>query len=305
MPNDDENLEALQAQFNVSGIVSVESGNGGLTRLIVTTPDAEGEIYLHGAHLTRFQPKNKPDLLFMSGTSKFAPGKAIRGGVPVIFPWFGPHPTDTNLPQHGVARTMEWSLTDVAQNSDGTVTVTLDMISSPETRVIWPHEFALRYAVTIGPELELALTVTNTANAPFSFEEALHTYLAVQDVRQTVITGLSGAEYFDKVDGGKRKTEAAKSLMLTGETDRVYLDTFGPYSVRDASTKTTITVEKKNSACTVVWNPWEAKAETMSDLAGEQWPRMLCVESVNVGEFAVPLAPGESHTMQTRIWADH
>jgi glucose-6-phosphate 1-epimerase len=263
-----------------------------LERLRITTPAADAIVYLHGAHVTHYQPRGQAPVLFTSARSRFARGEPIRGGVPVIFPWFGPHPTDPKAPAHGFARTTEWSLGDVTQDND-TVTVTLAM-GSPKSSV------RLRYAVTIGADLDLSLTVENLDARALQFQEALHTYLAVSDVRQVSISGLSGREYVDKVDGMKRKTQPGR-LTITGEIDRIYLDTPDTVTVDDPQMNRRIFVSKEGSASTVVWNPWVEKTKRMADFGDDEWPRMLCVETANVAENAVTLAPGASHVMRAAV----
>jgi glucose-6-phosphate 1-epimerase len=271
--------------------VSFETDPHGLRRLRISTPSADATVYLHGAHVTHYQPKGKAPALFMSAESRFAPGEPIRGGVPVIFPWFGPHPSDPKAPAHGFARTTQWSVGRVTRAGDS-VTVTLVMGSTSTVQ--------LRYAVTIGAALDLSLTVENHDARALQFQEALHTYLAVSDVRQVSVKGLSGRDYVDKVDGMKRKTQRGV-VRITGETDRVYLDTPDAVTVDDPGMSRRLVVSKEGSASTVVWNPWIEKAKKMPDFGDDEWPRMLCVETANVAENAVTLAPGASHTMWASV----
>jgi glucose-6-phosphate 1-epimerase len=293
-------LSSLQSRFNIPGLITVSSGDGGLTKVSLTPPGAEAAVYLHGACLTRYQPAGQPPLLFCSQTSKYEPGKAIRGGVPIIFPWFGPHPTDPQKGQHGFARLAAWEIAETRQNPDGSATVVLALESSPSTRAAWPHDFSLRYAITVGASLDMALTTTNTGSAEFSFDEALHTYFTVSDVRRITITGLENTPYLDKVEGGKRKEQGEEPLRLTGETDRVFLGTEGPCTIHDP-VHPPIVITKEGSRCTVVWNPWETKAEAAPDMAGGQWPSFVCVEAVNTADYTVSLAPGASHTLRCTL----
>lgn len=276
-------------------------GNGGLPRLIISTDLAEAEVYLHGAHLTHFQPRGHKPILFMSASSLFEPGKPIRGGVPVIFPWFGPHPTDKTLPLHGLVRTRTWQFISAAR-SDAEAVVLDFAISSDETmRAAWPHEFELEYSIAIGRRLTLTLAARNCGAEPITCETALHTYLAVGDVRQCRIHGLAGAGYLDKTDGMSRKTQGETALTLTGETDRVYGRHRGRCEVADPVLGRRLAVEKENSRTTVVWNPWIAKAKAMADFGDEEWPAMLCIESANAGSDALHLLPGQGQAMRATI----
>ena len=295
----------LNNPFDIPEALSVEAGIGGLTKVLVCTgapvsaTKAAAEIYLNGATVTQYSVDGRP-ILFCSRTSKFEQGKAIRGGVPVIFPWFGPHPTDHTLPQHGLARAAEWTIVSTYRYANDEAAVVLGLESSDATRAIWPFDFSLRYTVTVGKRLEMALEVTNRSASEFKFEEALHTYLAVSDVRNIRITGLENTEYLDKVAGLERKRLDTSPLALTGETDRVFLNTTGACRLHDPEFGDTV-VRKEGSRSTVIWNPWEAKAEALVDMAGNQWPGMVCIETANAMENLVTLAPGASHTMTAII----
>lgn len=296
-----QNLADLKKQFPLPG-VTIEPGQGGLPRVAVRTPVAEADIYLHGAHVTHFQPRGQKPVLFTSAKSHFAAGKAIRGGVPMIFPWFGPKADDAKAPQHGFVRSVPWTLAGVSQAGDA-VAVKLTFGPSDATRQVWPHEFELAYTVTVGRTLELALEVKNTGPTPFTFDEALHTYLAVADVRRATIDGLGGREFIDKVDAARRKTQPPGPFEIEGETDRVYLNTPDPVVVADPAGGRRLTVAKSGSNATVVWNPWVAKAKALADFGDDEWPGMVCVETVNAADNAVTLPPGQTHVMRATIEA--
>lgn len=293
-------VNALNRRFSMRG-VSIEPGQGGLPRVAVATRDAMAHIYLHGAHVTEYAVGGAPDLLFLSAKSHFEEGKPIRGGIPIIFPWFGARADDPASPAHGFARTMDWELVDVRPGTDGSIAVVLELGRTPETEKSWPHDFWLRYVVTVGTTLGLSLQVKNNDAAALKFEEALHTYLAVGDVGHVTVEGLAGADYLDKTDGGRRKLQPGGPIAIAGETDRVYLNTAGAVTVRDAAIPRTLVVNKDNSAATVLWNPWIAKAQAMADFGDDEWPRMLCVETANVADNAITLAPGQSHQMRAMI----
>jgi glucose-6-phosphate 1-epimerase len=249
-----------------------------LESVVISTPEAEGEIFLQGAHVARWKPRGERPVLFLSSKSAFEPGKAIRGGVPIIFPWFGPRSDGLPGPAHGLARTALWE-------RDG------------EAFRLKVEPFQLRFMVKMGAALEMSLEVTNEGPAEARFEEALHTYLAVGDVRQVSVTGLEGVEYLDKMDGFKRKMQSAEPLRPTKATDSVYLNTTTACEVTDPVWRRRIVVAKTGSASTVIWNPWAG----MADLGPDEWPGMICVETANVGENAVILASGATHRMTAMI----
>ncbi len=269
---------------------------------MVTTPLARAVVCLQGAHVLEFQPTGQPPILFLSAASAFSPGKAIRGGVPVIFPWFGPRDGVPGAPMHGFARTSEWEL-ETVDSDRGLVTIVLRLSASEMTRAQWPHEFMLRHRITIGDRLTMDLEVENAGVEPFDFEEALHTYLGVEDVREVAVNGLSGVDYVDKTEALARKTEGSEPIKIIGETDRVYLHTTSTCEVADPLLHRRLIVEKSGSHTTVVWNPWIAKARAMADFGEDEWPRMICIETANAGDNAITLHPGEKHVMRAVISA--
>jgi D-hexose-6-phosphate mutarotase len=292
-------LEALQ-RWEIPDLIHIEP-HGGLIRICVTSRLAEAHIFVQGAHVTHYRPAGKAPLIFTSEQSKFAPGKAIRGGVPVIFPWFGANAENKDLPMHGFARTVEWEIEAVERWQDETIELVFRLVADDQTRALWPYDFVLRHRIFIGRHLEMALEVENWSGGPFSFEEALHTYLAVRDVHQARVHGLAGTEYIDKVDAFTRKTEGQEPIAITGETDRVYLNTAAVCTVDDPIADRTLRVGKEGSNTTVVWNPWIEKAKAMADFGDEEWPRMLCIETANAAENRITLGPGEAHVMRAVV----
>ncbi|MDB6173143.1 MAG: aldose epimerase [Chthoniobacteraceae bacterium] len=236
----------------------------------------------------------------MSAASHFSPGKAIRGGVPICFPWFGPRAGHPESPAHGFARTTAWEVESVECAAD-IVTLILRLNATDKTRALWPHDFVLRHRITIGATLEMTLETQNLSTTPFDIEEALHTYFVVSNARNVSISGLSNSAYVDKVDAGARKVQDSAPIRITGETDRVYPSSQSACVIEDPGLQRRITVEKSGSDTTVVWNPWIAKASSMADFGDDEWPGMLCVETANSGENAVTVSPGESHSMTASI----
>jgi glucose-6-phosphate 1-epimerase len=289
------NIQSLNDQHALAGALRFEAGQGQLVRAIIETPLARAELYLHGAHVTGFQPAGHDPVLFMSDSSWFEPGKPIRGGVPVVFPWFGPHPTDKTLPAHGAVRTKEWEVESTRQDLTGAVTIVLRLKLS---------EAQLRHHVTISDRLTLGLEVKNLTGSTFRYEAALHTYLAVHDVRQVSISGLGGTAYSDKMDGMRRKTQGDEPIRITAETDRIYHGTHSTCVVEDSGGRRRLIVEKSGSRSTVVWNPWIAKAKAMPDFGDDEWPCMLCIETANVTEDAISLQRDETHLLQAVIRAE-
>ena len=283
----------LNQQFGIRGIAEVVEGEGGLACVRVSTPTARGEIYLHGAQVTSWVPAKLEEALFLSRKSRWEQGKAIRGGVPICFPWFGNKANDPKAPAHGFARTRPWKLESVAQDDDA-IQLVMSLESNTETRMRWSHDFRALYTVTFGTDLKLELQVTNSGKTEFAFEEALHTYYKVGKVQQVKVAGLEGIHYLDKTDGNREK-QAHDDISISSETDRVFLNTAHDVEIRDHSLGRRTVVSKQRSSNTVVWNPWIEKSRSLSDLADDEWEQFVCVEAGNVGESAVRLTPGKKH----------
>ena len=278
-------------KHEIPGHVAIVTGDGALPKINITAKDGTAEIYLLGAHVTHFQKNGEPPLLFMSAKSWFAPGKPIRGGVPVCFPWFGARDGE---PAHGFARVLPWEpvATSIAQT--GAVTLRLRL---PKDSVK-PGWLALKteFVVTVSDSLTMELIATNeSADKALEIENCLHTYLHVGDVAQVSITGLQSAPFDDFAAGagGARKAENDPVLRIAKETNRVYPGSAGPVEIRDDNLKRTIRVEKFNSNSTVVWNPWTTQ-KLPDDFDPAEHRRMVCVESGNVKQNKISLPPGKS-----------
>ncbi|MGW6130468.1 D-hexose-6-phosphate mutarotase [Cellulomonas sp. NPDC055163] len=287
--------------------VRLAEGHGGLPCVRVETPHASAEVYLHGAHVTAWQPDGHAPVLWTSAASRFEGGAPIRGGVPICFPWFGPHPEVADAPAHGWARTTAWELRGATEDASGDVTLELALADSDATRAsAWPHRFAATYRVTVGRTLHLELAVSNHDDAPVTLTDALHTYLAVGDVHDVTVEGLEGASYADKAPAPGGPAEARQGdepVRFTAETDRVYAST-ATVRVVDPGLGRTLTVTKDGSRSTVVWNPWIGKARAMPDFGDDEWLGMVCVEAANVGEARVNLEPGETHRLAQSLVVD-
>jgi glucose-6-phosphate 1-epimerase len=283
----------LASRFRIAGVVEFAESEQGLVKAVISRDGMVGELCPQGAHVTAWHPPGAAPVIFTSSHAVFAPGKAIRGGVPVIFPWFGPHPSDPKAAQHGWARTADWQLDKVEPGSDA-VTFELSLM----------HEgFGLAYRVAFGTALELTLTVRNTGKEA-GFEEALHTYFAVSDVERVSVKGLEASPHIDKTADFVRLPASSVPLTLTKETDSVYLNVPGRLTIEDPGWKRRITIDKTDAASTIVWNPWPEKAAAMSDLGADNWRGMICVETANVADNRIHLAAGATHTMTTRIGLD-
>jgi glucose-6-phosphate 1-epimerase len=284
----------LASSFRIAGVVEFAETEHGLVKALVSRGGMSGEVFLQGAQVTAWRPPGARPVIFTSSRAIFAPGKAIRGGIPIIFPWFGPHPTAPAAPQHGVARTAPWQLDAVEAKAD---TVVFDFSLDVDG-------FALAYRVGFGNDLRLRLAVRNVSGAAAAFEEALHSYFAVSDVARVSVTGLEGSAFIDKTANMRRRPPAAAPLTLTTETDSVYLNVPDRLAVNDLGWGRRTAIEKSGAASTIVWNPWAEKAAAMADLGADNWREMICVETGNAADNRVHLPPGGTHEMTTWITVD-
>jgi|SRR5436190_10306411 len=280
-----------------NGRVVFLDGQGELPMLEASTPWSTADIYLHGAHVTGFRKTDEPPLLFMSQCSRFTEGQPIRGGIPVIFPWFG---LREGLGQHGFARVKNWDLKEFVPAPDGSVSIKFGLPDCPEASGFPP--FHAEYVVTVSDSLALRLSVTNESkDEMLSFENCLHSYFEVGDVTAISIQGLKGANYLDKVANFAPKTETDDAIRIASEVDRIYLDTTSAVEVADPRLSRTIRVEKQGSLSTVVWNPWITRAQQMPDFGNDEYQRMVCIESGNVSSNQISLPPGETSTLSVKL----
>jgi len=270
--------------------------------LEINHPAAKARVALHGAHVMDWTPAGEEPVLYMSPDAVIELGKPIRGGIPICWPWFGPHATDAEKPAHGFVRTQIWTLDEIVSTTDR-VEVVLSLQSSEETRAIWPHDFALQLGVSIGAELEVTLVVRNPGSAAWTMTGALHTYFCVADVSQVVIRGLHGTQFIEGRLSPEKRLQVGV-VKIDQEVDRVYLSD-AAVEVEDAAGARTLVIEKAGSRSTVVWNPWIEKSKRLADLPDNDYPRLLCIETTNAGEDSVTLAAGTEHRLTTRVRVRH
>ncbi len=254
--------------------------------------------YAHGAHVVEWTPAGGRPGLWLSPLARLDSSAAIRGGVPIVFPWFGAGRSGAMTPAHGFGRLSTWELVSLDRSADR-VTAEFRLDSGRVTSEEFPYRYEARYTLTAGERLHLALTVDNAGDVPFSYEEALHAYLAVGDVTAVAIDGLAGASYADKVAGPADPAPVqAGPVRFEGEVDRVYRST-GEVRVVDPVLERVLVVRKSGSRSTVVWNPGPARAAEpkAADIGARHWNEFVCVEGGNAGVDAVELAPGARHAM--------
>lgn len=298
MPNDLPSIESLNQQFG-SESVKFRVGEGGLIQCRVQNQFASVEFYLQGAHVTHYQPLDAAPVLWMSNVSKYAPGQAIRGGIPICWPWFGAHDENPDWPQHGFARTQCWKVRAVLE-TDSSTEVLLGLTESPSTLELLNQSFDARYRISVGKQLTVELAVTNTGQAPLEkIGCALHSYFSISQIETLKLDGLDGKSYLDKLDQ-KVKTQAGP-VIVDQEIDRIYRETSSPITISDQGAGRQLRVSGTGSHSTVVWNPWVNKSKRMADFPDHGYQNMICVETANAGADVRTIPPSETHAIAQTI----
>jgi glucose-6-phosphate 1-epimerase len=292
-------IDELNARLGLKGVAEIVAGEGNLPKVRIHTPTAEADIYLHGAQVTSWRPAGAEEVIFLSKHSRFEEGKAIRGGVPICFPWFRAKADNPQAPAHGFVRTRAWQLESITQEQ-GSIIVSMFTESDDSTRRWWPHDFRLVHRVSIGTKLKLELIATNSGSTPLRFEEALHTYHRVGDAEKIRVVGLDGVTFLDNTDANRESIQQGE-IVMDKPIDNAYLNTQNTLELVDPVLHRRVQIAKTNSLTTIVWNPWESGANALADLGDDEWRQFACVEASNILNHAVLLAPREQHVMAATI----
>jgi len=294
------NVEQLNKDLSfANGFHSLvfKMGKGGIPVIEIKNEQSRAAISLQGAHILSWVPAGEDEVIWLSDEAKFEPGKSVRGGVPICWPWFGPHVSNSDYPAHGFARTVLWQVTKTEAVSAGETQITFQLDTrqlDDAVKPMWPLPTIAEYRLTISETITMELTTYNHSEQVMTIGQALHTYFKVADVSCTSVLGLDGKDYLDKTDGFTRKVQTG-AVTISEEVDRVYLDTPDDIVINDNKRK--IVIKKQGSQSTVVWNPWKDVADKMGDLGEDGYLRMLCVESANAVEDTVDIDAGGSHTL--------
>lgn len=298
-----QTIAELNEHFAIRDHVTFHEDEPGMVKLRIATSASEATLYLQGAHLTQWTPTGQSPVLYLSPKSALAPGKPIRGGIPVLFPWFGPRwnadAVAVTSPMHGFARVTVWTLERTHLDPNGDVHITLSLPPDETSRSLGYDHFATKMDFRIGAELHMAITVTNRGSEPMVFEEGFHTYFAVDDVKEVLLDGLRGSTYLDKRDDMIRKVQRESLFRFTRDVDQVHVKTAEALTIHDTNRQ--IHIAKEGSQTTVIWNPWTVLTPGLPDLAEDSWTHFICVEAVNAMDDRITLAPGATHGMSTTV----
>ena len=295
-------LQELNNQFSIPETIVFEEENG-LKVAAISNNYATAIISLYGGQILSFKPHDKKEILFVSSLSKFEEGQAIRGGIPLCFPWFGPRPDAPSLPKHGFARLMNWTVKSVQQLVDGASSLILSLTDNAQSRQWWPYAFDSEIEFIIGKELTVKWHIQNNDTKPFTYTNALHTYFNIGDINKITVSGLENKPYLEEIRSEEPFAGEQHAITVKREVDRIYSDTTDSCTINDETMHRRITIDKSGSHSTVVWNPWSEVAAGMKDLGNQDYLHFICVETANVLHNAIMLEPNASQVMSLRITA--
>jgi len=291
------NMTALNERFGITDQLKFVGGKGGLTNVVITNHHATATVSLYAGQVLSYKPVGtKADLMFLSEQAHYQSGKAIKGGVPICWPWFGPDPQGKGRPQHGFARNSEWSVLETGTSKDGAAQLLLGLKLSDTTRPLWKGNIEARIEIEVSKTLKLKLTTINLGKDKIELSQAFHTYFSVGDIEKATVAGLENTRYIDKVDTSKEKVQSG-AVTINTEVDRIYTGVTKDLQIHDAKLNRQINIHSEGSNSAVVWNPWKDIAASMADLGDNDYMRMLCVETTNAGPDIVKIKPGERYSM--------
>lgn len=287
-------IDQLNTDYGLAGHLTFAAGNGGFPMIHIDNGQAKALISVYSGQVLSFQPATETaDVMFLSDKAYYAEGKAIKGGVPICWPWFGPDPEGLGRPSHGFVRNRLWNVVTTSTTPEGATQVILGLKDTEETRAMWPQAFELTIAITIGTTLTVELTTRNLGDKAFPLTQAFHTYFKVGDISRVQVLGLENTQYLDKADGGVEKTQVG-GVVTIGEVDRIYLDVPNELVIDDSALNRRIRIKSSGSKSAVVWNPWVKIAASMADLDDSDYQRLICVETTNAATDIVEVpANGE------------
>jgi len=273
-------------------MTKIKELENGFKYLYVENKSASAKIAIQGAHIFHFQKKSEKYLLWVSEKSNFENGKAIRGGIPICWPWFGEHTVDKSLPKHGFARISQWELSSVKELDENHTEVIMTLSSSSS----WAYKFLLTARFVISESLSLSVRTENLDDRNFTISQALHTYFSVNNIDEVKIDGLEKIEYIDFLNA--HRVLQTGSILIDKEVDRIYQNVSYPLNLTDE--KHSVKIDSIGSNSSVVWNPWKEKCVNMSDMQKDSYKNFVCLETTNTREDERVIKPKQSHTIYAK-----
>jgi glucose-6-phosphate 1-epimerase len=290
------NIDEL-SRYEIDGELQFIEIEHGFIYAEINNALAHATVSTYSGQVLSYRPKDRQDdLLFVSDKAYYEDGKAIKGGIPVCWPWFGADPENQGRSAHGFVRNRQWQVTGSESLADGSTKIVMSMTDNDATRALWPHPFRLDIEITVGDSLRVELVTHNTGNESITISQALHTYFRVGDIGMVRVLGLDGIQYLDKTNDAARMTQSGP-VTISGEVDRIYTDVTGDLIIDDSSLGRRILIASSGCSTAVVWNPWVEVAASMADLDDNDYQRMLCVETANAGPETVEIAAGDAYRL--------
>jgi len=294
-------IVSLNKKYGIAGKIEFTVGQGGLPVAIITNVFAKASVSIYGAHVLSYRPKGREEVLWMSSLSTFEEGNPVRGGIPVCFPWFGPHETDSKKPQHGFARLQMWKVAGTANLPGGETQLRLTLRQNPKIKTLWQYSFLAEMIITVGTFLNVAFRCTNTGKEKFSYTSALHSYFYVSDIANVKIKGLGSSHYYDGIKATTQSIQKENSLEIQKEENRRYIDTTSDCIIEDSGLLRKIRIGKTGSRVTVIWNPGAEMSKKIADMPDDGYKTMVCVEAANAYDDIAVVQPKGSCTLSTII----
>ncbi len=295
-----QSISQLEEILTDRSVFSVSEEYPGFPIIEVNAGRSMAQIALQGAQVLSWMPTDHPDVLYLSKKSMMEPGVAVRGGIPICWPWFNAHPDDPSKPNHGFARNQFWEL-ESAEFEYNIATLVFKLFPTDETKALWPHDFELTATIKVSDKLKVRLNTKNTGEEPFQITSALHSYLSVGDIERIQLEGVKGSHYIDQLlPPDSEEIYQEKNVVVNQEIDRIY-SSMSSLLLRDLDRVRAVFVDKVGSRSTVVWNPWIEKSKTLKDLPNNDYKEFVCIEACNAGRDRPTVRPNSSHTLETTI----
>jgi glucose-6-phosphate 1-epimerase len=292
-------IPTLNERFGLERRLCFTEGRSGMTKVELAFHDAKLELYLQGAHITRYQPAAGSEVLWMSDSAVYQPGKALRGGIPLCWPWFGAHADNPDLPQHGYARTSQFQVSaTIADHRATSITLTLDTAEAP--RAEWKNRAALEFEIRLSDALWMEMRSCNLSASPLTLSNALHSYYAISQRQQVTIPAITGLTYLDKPQN-YLPLQQTSEITLNSEIDRVYQTPPATIDLLDRGRGSKTSIKSWGNNNLVIWNPGEQKAREMKDFDNQGFEQMVCIEPANALTQGITLLPGESQRLGQEI----
>ena len=294
------NVSELNKKFSLDGVLEISEVHSGFPFIKINNQYASAVISLYGGQVLSYANCDAEELLFLSDKAFYETGKAIKGGVPICWPWFGADPEAKGRPAHGFARNSLWEMESTEQLENGSTKVVICLLPNEASQALFSYDFKLSLTIVVGEQLELELDTKNNGQKAFDITQALHTYFSVKNIDEVVVTGLGGCSYLDKAqsNSGEENKIQVDDISIDGEVDRIYLDAPSELKIMQKDSVKLTAIKSINNKTAVVWNPWKDLCEQSADLKPDDYTRFVCVETANAASDVINIQPGESFSLK-------